>query len=239
VTQHSALESGHCPTIFGSRAGGSTLAERRRSGSLVRPGAALKGFRTERGLTLADVAQRTGLPVSTLSKIENGKMELTVDKLLRITLAFDINVADLLGAPASQQAGQASRRRSITRAGEGKAVHSPYGSYSYQGYELLNKSITPMIAEITCRSLEQFGPFHRHKGEEFVYVISGELALYTDSYTPAYLKAGDTIFFDSEMGHAYVAVGDEPCRILSVFSTPDNEPLDLVELNAPDPSLTS
>lgn len=201
-------------------------------GTLVRPGAALKTFRTERNLTLAELAQRTGLPVSTLSKLENGKMELTVDKLLRITLALDINAADIFTPPGHQYAGETSRRRSITRRGEGKIVHSSNGSYIYQAYDLLNKSLTPMIAEITARSIEEFGEFHRHQGEEFVYVIEGELALYTDTYTPAYLSPGDSIYFDSNMGHAYVALGEGPCRILTVFSTSDSETLDLLRRKA-------
>ena len=52
-------------------------------------------------------------------------------------------------------------------------------------------------------------------------MLDGELALYTDTYTPAHLRKGDSIYFDSKMGHAYVAVGDEACRILLTFTTSD------------------
>src|SRR3546814_18995090 len=83
-------------------------------GVLVRPGAALREFRAERGLTLAELSQRTGLPVSSLSKIENDKVELTIDKLLRISLALDVNIADIFGTPTGQYSpGASSRRRSI------------------------------------------------------------------------------------------------------------------------------
>jgi transcriptional regulator with XRE-family HTH domain len=198
--------------------------------SLVKPGPALKGFRTERGLTLADVSQRTGLTASTLSKIENGKMELTIDKLVRISLALEINIADVFGTPTDQYASdENSRRRSITRAGEGKQVSSPSGIFRYQAYDLLNKGITPIVADVTARSLEEFGEFHRHSGEEYIYVLEGELALYSDTYTPAYLNKGDSIYFDSKMGHAYVAVGDSPCRILVTFSSSDAEVVNLME----------
>ncbi|MDT9600368.1 helix-turn-helix domain-containing protein [Sphingosinicella rhizophila] len=190
----------------------------------------LKSFRTERGLTLADVSQRTGLTASTLSKIENGKMELTIDKLVRISLALEINIADVFGTPTSQYASEEnSRRRSITRAGDGKQVSSASGTFRYQAYDLLNKGITPIVADVTAKSLEEFGEFHRHNGEEYVYVLEGELALYTDTYTPAYLKAGDSIYFDSDMGHAYIAVGDVPCRILVTFSSSDAEVVNLME----------
>ncbi len=188
----------------------------------IKAGTALKGFRIERGWTLAELSEKSGLPVSTLSKIENDKMELTVDKLLRIGLALEINVADIFGAPKQKKtAGQPSSRRSITRAGEGKLVRSPNGDFSYQAYDLLNKGITPIVAEVHATNLEEFGEFHRHPGEEYVYVLEGELALYTDIYTPAYLNQGDSIFFDSDMGHAYINVGKTTCRILSVFSTPN------------------
>lgn len=198
--------------------------------TLVRPGAALRGFRTERGWTLAQVSEKSGLPVSTLSKIENDKSELTIDRLLRISLALDFNIADVFGSPTNQfVASEGSTRRSITRVGEGEKVVSKNGTYNYQAYEILRKSITPVVAEVRARTLEEFGEFHRHRGEEFVYVIEGELAVYTDTYTPAYLKAGDTIFFDSGMGHAYVAVGDGPCRIVSVFTSSNDSVVDLLE----------
>lgn len=201
--------------------------------ALVKPGAVLRRYRLERGMTLAELSQKTGLQPSTLSKIETGKMETTIAKLLRISLALEVSIADLFGTPTSQYAAEPSSRvRCITRAGEGEVVTTQGGAFVYQAYELLQKAFTPAVAEIHARSLEEFGPFHRHAGEEFVYVLEGELALYTDAYTPARLAKGDAVYFDSGMGHAYVAVGDGPCRILSCFLTPDNEPLELMESTA-------
>jgi len=200
------------------------------SGRLVKPGAALKSFRTERGLTLAELSQKTGLQPSTLSKIENGKIETTIDKLVRISAALDVNIADLFGSPKEQVAQTpTSRIRMITRAGDGKAIVSPRAVYNYPAFDLLSKNLTPLIVDVRAKSLEEFGPYHRHAGEEFVYVLEGELAFFSDTYMPANLKAGDSVYFDSGMGHAYVAAGDQPCRILCVFTTPENQPLDLIE----------
>ena len=205
-------------------------------GVLVKPGAALKRRRSERNWTLAELSQKTGFPISTLSKIENGKMEVTIDKLLRIAVAFEINIADFFGTPKNQSdSGETSRRRSITRAGEGRTVEAANGRFAYQAYDLLNKTLTPIVAEIHARSLEEFGSFHRHSGEEYVFVIEGELAFYSDTYTPAYLSQGDSIYFDSSMGHAYVAMGDGPCKILTVFSTSETEALSLIEGNPDTP----
>jgi transcriptional regulator with XRE-family HTH domain len=197
---------------------------------LVKPGAALKALRTERGWSLAEVSRRTGMPVSSLSKVENDKMDLTLDKLLRISVALETDIAGLFTPPSPPYAqSEASGRRSITRAGEGKAIETAIGRYRYLAYELLNKHSIPMIIEVSAKSLEEFGEFNRHPGEEILYVIEGELDLYTNMYLPVNLKKGDSIYFDSNMGHAYVAVGDEACRILSICVAPESELLTLME----------
>jgi transcriptional regulator with XRE-family HTH domain len=197
---------------------------------LVKPGAALKALRVERGWSLAEVSKRTGLPISSLSKVENDKMDLTLDKLLRVSVALETDLAGLFTPPSPPYAQSGSSgRRSVTRAGEGKRVDSPIGEYRYLAYDLLNKHSIPMIIDITAKSLEEFGEFNRHLGEEMLYVIEGEMDLYTDMYLPVNLKKGDTMYFDSNMGHAYIAVGNGPCRVLSICVAPESELLHLVE----------
>lgn len=193
------------------------------------PGAALKSLRAKRDWTLAEVSRRTGIPVSTLSKVENGKTELTMDRLLRISVALEVNIADLFrsSVPVSAAGGAGRGRRSISRAGDAAVVPSPYGEYSYLVQDLLDKQVTPIIAEIRARTLSEFGNYHRHVGEEFIFVLEGELALHTDTYATAYLKQGDSIYFDSTMGHAYVSAGEQPCRLLLICAP--GEPLRLVE----------
>jgi transcriptional regulator with XRE-family HTH domain len=199
------------------------MAENVLSGrKLVRPGAALKAVRQERGWSLAEVSRRTGMPISSLSKVENNKMELTLDRLMRISIALEVDAASLFTPPSEQYAqAEATGRRSLTRAGEGKIVDSPIGRYQYLAYDMLNKNSLPLIIDVTARSLEEFGEYNRHPGEELVLVLEGEIDLYTSMYLPMNLKKGDSLYFDSNMGHAYVAVGDGPCRILSICIAPD------------------
>jgi len=201
--------------------------------AVVSPGAALKSLRTGRGWTLADVARKTGIPVSTLSKVENGKTELTMDRLLCISVALEVNIADLFGSPARERAARDRARRSITRLGEGNVVASSYGDYCYHAQDLLEKLASPLIANIRARTLEEFGEYHRHEGEEFLLVLEGELSLHTDTYAPVRLKKGESIYFDSEMGHAYVCAGEEPCRILLICVAEGRGILQMVEGHAP------
>jgi mannose-6-phosphate isomerase-like protein (cupin superfamily)/DNA-binding Xre family transcriptional regulator len=196
----------------------------------AKPGAVLKACRTERGWTLSDVSQRTGLSVSTLSKVENDKMALTYDKLVRLSEGLEIDLARLFGPTgASPVSMDGATRRSVTRAGAGTSVEMPRGNYLYVATDLLNKHMVPIIGEVLATDIDQYGEFMRHPGEEYVYVLEGTLDLHTRMYTPVRLEKGDSVYFDSGMEHAYIAVGGEPCRILSVCSGPERQLLEALE----------
>src|SRR5580700_765243 len=192
--------------------------------SVARPGAVLKALRRKHGWTLAQVSQRTGLTTSTLSKIENDKMSLTFDKLARLSSGLQIDISALFrGANGEDTQSGVNGRRSIVRAGEGKAIETKNYSHLYPAWDLLNKTIIPIVAELHARSLEEFGELIRHPGEEYAYVLEGEVDLYTSLYAPVRLKTGDSIYFDSGMGHAYIAASDGPCRVLSLCSAPETQ----------------
>jgi transcriptional regulator with XRE-family HTH domain len=185
-------------------------------------GESLRRIRKERGMTLIEAGEKSGMPMSTISKIENNKMSLSYDKLLRICKALDIDISELFtGAPAVAKAAApaSSGRRSINRRGTGYAINTPNYSHLYPAADVLNKRAVPIIAEIHTRSLAEFGELIRHPGEEFAIVLEGTVDLHTDLYAPARLETGDSIYFDSGMAHAYIAVGEGTCRVLSVCTS--------------------
>lgn len=199
----------------------------------VRPGAILKALRLERGWKHADVAQKTGFPVSTLSKIENGKLALSYDKIARLSkgLGVDIGVffADETVPPGATSTGG---RRSIIRKGEGRVMETETYSHRFLAADVLNKRFVPILGEVRARSIGEFGSLIRHSGEEFVYVLEGAIEVYTDLYAPVRLEVGDSMYFDSGMGHAYVAVGEGPCRALTICSGEESQLMTTLE-NAP------
>lgn len=186
------------------------------------PGDTLRALRTQRGWTLSELSERTGLPISTLSKVENNRMSLTYDKLTRISRGLEVDIADLFGSPSAAPQQVPTGRRSITRAGEGYSIETENYGQRFPASELRQKRFTPIMAEVRARSLQEFGELVRHSGEEFALVLEGSLELHTDLYAPARLEVGDSIYFDSNMGHAYIAIGDAPCRVLSVCTEPDS-----------------
>ena len=185
-------------------------------------GASLRKIRKERGMTLIDVGEKSGMPMSTISKIENNKMSLSYDKLMRICTALGVDISQLFTGNAGVEkpvAPQSTGRRSINRRGTGYAINTPNYSHLYPAADLLNKRSVPIIAEIHTRSLAEFGELIRHPGEEFAIVLEGAIDLYTDLYAPVRLETGDSIYFDSGMAHAYIAAGKGVCRVLSVCTS--------------------
>lgn len=182
-----------------------------------RPGATVRSLRKARNWTLAQLAERTGIPVSTLSRIEKDQPSPNYDQLVRLSKGLQIDIARLFSANATADGGH---RRSVNRLDEGQVLETATERLLYLSTDLLNKSFTPMLSLIKARSIDDYPGFHRHPGEEFVFVVSGELELHTELYAPTVLRAGESIYFDSSMGHAYVARGDEPCRILSICTVP-------------------
>ena len=85
----------------------------------------------------------------------------------------------------------------------------------------------PIITRIRAHSAREFGDLVRHQGEEFIYIIEGRVQILTEFYDPVTLQAGEGIYLDSSMGHAYVV--DEGCEealVLGVCSSADDGLMD-------------
>ncbi len=184
------------------------------------PATALRAVRLEQGLSLRALSERVGIPYSTLSKLENGKMEMTYDKLLRLAQGLGIDLGKLLSGPVVPSSPPAVGRRSVTRAGEAKAAQSDVYAHVYPAAELLGKIMVPILIEVRARSVDEMGGLVRHSGEEFLYILTGSMEIHSDLYAPMKLDMGDSLYFDSGMAHAYVKTSEGPCHVLSVCAGP-------------------
>lgn len=182
-------------------------------------GSALRSIRKERDWSLADMATATGLSVSSLSKIENGQRSLTYDKLVQLAESLSVDISRLFSSgPVRQPVEQFAGRRSVHRGGDGFEIRANVYTYEYLAHDLIAKRFTPVLMDIHARSIDDFEEFVRHDGDELAYVLDGEIELHTEIYAPLRLKAGESVFFDSKVGHAYINVGNGTARILCVGS---------------------
>lgn len=189
----------------------------------ARLGRALRAIRRNLGLSLAEVALRTKVSVSTLSKVENSQMSLTYDKLVQLSQGLEVDISAFFEAsPTAEAIGnrQVTARRSITRPGEEMLVETPNYDYRYLCTDLSRKAMVPILITIRARSLVSFSQLSRHSGEEFIYVLRGPVEVHTEHYAPTRLEEGDALYIDSTMAHASLAIGDTDALVLNVCHSP-------------------
>jgi transcriptional regulator with XRE-family HTH domain len=190
-------------------------------------GSLMRSMRDRYGLTLKEMSERTGVPFSTLSKVEHDRLTLTYDKLQMISERLGVRMSELFAEPKSEPAAVANSRRSVCTPASALSITTPNYDYFYLSPELRHKDMIPIFTRVKARSLAEFGDMVRHDGQEFLYVLEGRVVVHTEFYDPVTLSAGESVYIDSRMGHAYLADGD--CRqalVICVCSTTQEELLD-------------
>ncbi|HEV2567970.1 helix-turn-helix domain-containing protein [Sphingomonas sp.] len=177
--------------------------------------ARLRALRERAGLTLAQVASQSGLSTSMLSKVENGRTQLTYDKIVQLARGLEVDISELF---SSSQERMLPGRRVINRADRADCVSTANYDYYLLSSGLSKKQLIPIFAINKSFDIADFPEMISHSGEEFTYVISGQVRFYSEAYEPVTLGPGDSVHFDSSMRHAYVSAGDEPARVISVCS---------------------
>lgn len=173
----------------------------------------LRQLRQERGWTLEQTSQHTGVAISTLSKIENGLVSPTYDILLRLAQGLKLDLAELF-TPASHAMGEG--RRVIERRGEGQVHLTPFYEHRLLCSQLSYKRMMPFHTRLRAFSTSTKEPdgWSQHDGEEFVYVLKGQIELHTDCYEPETLAEGDSFYIDSRMRHRLVNATPQVAEVL-------------------------
>jgi len=181
----------------------------------------LRDLRNHRGWTLKEMSERSGIPVSTLSKVEHDRLTLTYDKLLQLSQKLNIRMSELFAESEPGDEG-VTARRSIGRQDDSIRVTTPNYDYYYLCTEIRRKRMIPVLTCIRAKSLGEFGDLVRHSGEEYVHVLEGSIVVHTEFYDPVTLDVGEGIYIDSNMGHAYIAAeGCAEALVLGVCSSAD------------------
>ncbi len=190
-------------------------------------GAVMKGIRSRNGWTLKEMSERSGIPVSTLSKVEHDRLTLSYDKLQQLSRRLQIRMSDLFAEGPEEPAPQVTGRRSIGTLDRAVRVLTDNYDYSYLCTDLRRKRMIPILTRIRAHSASEFGDLVRHQGEEFVYVLEGRIEVHSEYYDPVLLETGQGIYLDSSMGHAYVVGKDcAEALVLGVCSSADENLMD-------------
>ncbi|WP_406500134.1 helix-turn-helix domain-containing protein [Streptomyces sp. NBC_00846] len=169
--------------------------------ALAEVGPRLQRLRTQRGVTLAALAESTGISKSTLSRLESGQRRPSLELLLPIAQAHQVPLDEMIGAP---------------EVGDPRIRLTPQ---SVNGNIVLPLTRQPgplqtfkMVLPATRSTPEPC----THEGYEWLYVLSGRLRLTLPGHDLV-LKAGEAAEFDTRLPHWFGSTGDGPVEILSLF----------------------
>ncbi len=186
-------------------------------------GSLLRSLRARNGWTLSQMSQRTSIPVSTLSKVEHDRLTLSYDKLVQLSQRLEIRVSELFADPTEAEPA-VTARRSIGLTDGAVRVNTKNYDYYYLCPELRRKRMIPVLTRVRAKSIEEFGELVHHSGEEYIHVLEGRAEVHTEFYDPIILEAGQSVYIDSNMGHAYIAAeGCEEALLLGVCSSADEQ----------------
>ena len=164
----------------------------------------LRQLRTQRGLTLEDVATRSSIDVSTLSRLEAGKRRLALDHLPRLAAALSVSTDELLRAPEAEDPrirGASHTHNDVTY--WPLTRHGPAGGLHAYKIRIDARRRTPP-AELPV-----------HEGQDWMYVLSGRLRLILGE-KDFVIKSGEAVEFSTWTPH-WFGVIDEAVEAITLF----------------------
>lgn len=190
------------------------------SASTADPGDARAAFarrardiRQAKGLTIQQVADRSQLAVSTISKIERNLMAPTYDRFSQLAQGLEVDIAELFGDTVE---GFRNGEFEVSRRGDEGYLETENYTYEMLFPQLRGRTMTPMLGTLKPLERMRFDRMVSHPGEEFLFVVEGKVIVQAEGKADVILRAGESLYFDSGRGHLYASATDHPARILCV-----------------------
>lgn len=173
----------------------------------------LRALRKSKGLTIQDVAESSGLAISTVSKIERNLMAPTYDRFSRLARGLGVDLVELFAEEGTrfEQGGVA-----VSRSGDFGYHETDNYTYEMLFQKVQGRAMVPMLGTLKPLEKMRFDRMVSHAGEEFLFVLEGEVIVQMEDLDPVTLGTGESLYFDSRRGHLYASATDKPARILCV-----------------------
>jgi transcriptional regulator with XRE-family HTH domain len=179
-------------------------------------GKRIQQYRTNKGLTLQELAEKTGLTKGYLSKIEKAEKAPPVSTLINIAKALNISISEIFGEVVENSPiclVKKSERHNIVRDG------TVFG-YAYQAlaHKFHNKHMEPYVLTLPLHPKEN--ALFQHKGEEILFVLEGTMRFFHGE-KEFIVEEGDCIYFDGSIPHYGVCEGNKEAKCFMVIYTPE------------------
>ncbi len=176
-------------------------------------GEKLREMRLKKKLGLIELGEHSGLSPAMISKIENGKLYPTLPTLLRLALVFSVGLDYFFTERRPKPIFaivRKSERLLFPNQPEGKDGHVSY-KFESLDFPAVERKLTSFLAHFEAGPGGSIPPpFHHHESIEFLYLISGQLALHFEDEVQR-LDAGDSVYFEANRPHGYARIGEAPC----------------------------
>ena len=180
-------------------------------------GKRIKAFRTQKRITLEQLAKQTGFTKGYLSKVETSKKSPPVSTLGIIARTLGVTISALLGEEAPRTSlclVQKDERPLISRDG------TAFGySYEAMAYKYPNKIMEPFILTLPVKPKKR--TLYQHEGEEILFVIQGTMK-FSHGNAEYVVNEGDCIYFDSSLPHWGESIGPAEVNCFMVIYNPTN-----------------
>ena len=181
-------------------------------------GREVRAHRRQQNITVAELAQLTGISIGMVSKIENGNTSPSLSTLQTLSNALGVTLTSFF------RGFEENRSAIHTKAGEGvemeragtRAGHQ-YNLLGHIGSNASGVMVEPYL--ITLNETSDIFPTFQHEGIEMLYMLEGEVS-YRHGDNLYALKPGDSLFFDADAPHGPEILHKLPARFLSVISYP-------------------
>jgi transcriptional regulator with XRE-family HTH domain len=171
--------------------------------------------RQQRGLSLEDLASRTGLALDLLQKLEQDEYTPPLGELIRLGKALEMKMGYFISPAASRPYTimRSYQRQQVARYASGSKSSHGY-IYESLAPEKGDRTMEPFIVTLRPSDTQEVST---HDGQEFIYVLEGRLEARVGDHTEV-LDAGDAIYYDSIHPHLVRCHGDQLTRILAVLT---------------------
>ena len=185
-------------------------------------GSKIKGIRESKNLSVEEIAERSGLSVEQINSVENDVNLPSLGPLIKIARALGVRLGtfmddnDSLG-PVVCRAENRESDSSISFS-NGATDARKHMEYHPLAQQKAGRHMEPFVIDIHPEETPEF-QLSAHEGEEFIYVMSGEIEIVYGKETYR-LKEGDSIFYDSIVKHHVHGAPGKCAKILAVVYIP-------------------
>jgi transcriptional regulator with XRE-family HTH domain len=180
---------------------------------LVDVGQQLRSLRTQRGLSIRALAEKSHLNVNTLSMIENGKTSPSVATLQQLAFALETPIT------AFFESGGPKNKIAYHKASQRPKAAFAHGALEDLGAGMISRGAEPFLVALEPHADSGPNPIV-HTGREFVFCLEGQLS-YTIEDQEYLLEPGDSLLFEAHLPHRWQNVGATPSRSLLVLCPSD------------------